>query len=266
MIRFCLLLISLTLLSCNKSQPTYNRDHQADFDTILNAQNMSGVILIYDPQTQTYYSNDFELAKKSILPASTFKIPNTIIALETQVMQSDTTMILWDGQQRAFDIWEKDMTLREAFQASCVPCYQEIARKIGVKNMTAYLSKLGFGDMDVTDQNIDLFWLTGKSNISPMEQISFLERFLTKKLPILDRTRELMLKIFKVEETNDYIFSGKSGLSDSNNGWYVGYLQKGSQTYYFALNANPVDTTKMETFVPGRKEAIYSALKTLQIL
>lgn len=268
-----LFLLSLLILgiSCNSQSgdANYNNDYKASFDSILNSYDLTGSILIYNPQQKDYYSNDFEWANRGFLPASTFKIPNAIIALETSIIKSDTSILRWDGKQRDFDSWERDLTLREAFQASCVPCFQEIARKIGTTQMKTYLNKLHYNNMDVTAENIDSFWLKGNSRISSFEQINFLERFILKKLPILNSTRESMLKIFTIEENNIYKLSGKTGWSyneKDNNGWFVGFLEKDNKIYYFALNAIPKDPNNMEKFTEGRKQAIYDTFKLMKLL
>lgn len=267
-----ILLFSLALcISCasESNEKAYHNDYKTAFNAILDNYDLSGSILIYDPQQQAYYSNDFEWARRDFLPASTFKIPNAIIALEMGIMKSDTSVIKWDGRKRDFESWEKDLTLRDAFQASCVPCFQEVARNIGTASMKTYLNKFHYNNMDVTTENIDSFWLKGKSHISSFEQIDFLERFLTKKLPILNTTRESMLTIFKIEENQTYKLSGKTGWSyneTDNNGWFVGFLEKDHKKYYFALNAIPKDATKMEKFADGRKQAIYDALSVMKLI
>lgn len=271
MYRLLILFCCFSGIACDSpsADSTYKDDYKASFDTILDSYDIRGSILIYDPQQKLYYSNDFDWAKKGFLPASTFKIPNAIIALETSVIKSDTTLLKWDGTPRDFDSWEKDLTLREAFQASCVPCFQEIARKIGTVRMKSYLNKLHYTHMDVKDENLDHFWLKGDSRISCFEQIQFLERFLSKKLPILNSTRKSMLKIFKIEEIEEYKLSGKTGWSYNeidNNGWFVGFLEKDKKTYYFALNAIPNDPSKMEKFAEGRKLAIYDTLRLMKLL
>lgn len=271
MYRLFLLPLLILCISCDSQSgnPNYNDDYKTSFDSILNSYDLTGSILIYNPQQKDYYSNDFDWAKRGFLPASTFKIPNAIIALETSVVKSDTSLLKWDGKERDFDSWERDLTLREAFQASCVPCFQEIARKIGSSQMKTYLNKLHYSDMDVTAENIDSFWLKGNSRISSFEQINFLERFLSKKLPILNSTRESMLKIFSIEENNIYKLSGKTGWSyneKDNNGWFVGFLEKDNKTYFFALNVIPKDPANMEKFADGRKQAIYDAFKLMKLL
>ena len=154
----------------------------AAFQQIIDSSLVKGAVLIYDPQKNTYYSNDFDWAKTGHLPASTFKIPNSIIALETGVVENDSTLFKWDGKKRALAIWEKDMILHEAFHRSCVPCYQEIARKIGVARMKAHLRKFDYGYMLVDSSNLDIFWLEGASRINQFQQIDFLSRFTATKV------------------------------------------------------------------------------------
>ncbi len=110
-----------------------------EFQEILDSTKLDGAILIYDLTNDIYYSNNFDWCKKGKLPASTFKIPNSIIALETGVVKSDSTIFKWNGEPRYLKAWERDITFKEAFYYSCVPCYQEVARKIGVERMKSNL-------------------------------------------------------------------------------------------------------------------------------
>ena len=112
------------------------------FQSIIDSADVKGTVLIFDPQKNTYYSNDFDRCDQGFLPASTYKIPNSIIALETGVVEDDSTLFKWDGEKRAMDIWERDLIFREAFHLSCVPCYQQIARGIGPERMNAHLKKV----------------------------------------------------------------------------------------------------------------------------
>ena len=116
---------------------------------------MEGSVLIYHLNDDKYYSNDFAWCEKGNLPASTFKITNSIIALETGIVENDSTMFYWNGEKRRLKMWERDMPLRDAFHFSCVPCYQEVARGIGQERMNSYLKKLEYGSMKVDSTNID---------------------------------------------------------------------------------------------------------------
>ena len=110
------------------------------FQQLIDSSQLTGTLVFFDPNNDVYYSNDFDRAEHGFLPASTFKIPNSMIALETGVLDTNTIM-QWDGENRRLKQWEKDMDLAEAYRVSCVPCYQWIARNVGVDRMRAYLKK-----------------------------------------------------------------------------------------------------------------------------
>lgn len=150
----------------NRSTHTEREIIIPEFQTIIDSAKLKGSLLIYDLKEDTYYSNNFQWAKKGYLPASTFKIANSIIALETKVVENDSTLFKWNGEERRLTIWEQDLILKEAFYYSCVPCYQEIARNIGTKRMLEYLNKLEYGDIKVDSNTIDMFWLAGESKIN----------------------------------------------------------------------------------------------------
>ncbi|MEM8525322.1 MAG: class D beta-lactamase [Bacteroidota bacterium] len=274
----CFLLCFTLFYACNNSErkeqvadkeATTQYLHQAAFQQILDSAQVKGAILIYDAKKDLYYSNDFDWVKQGRLPASTFKITNSIIALETGVVENDSTLFEWNGELRALSVWEQDMIFRDAFHRSCVPCYQEIARAIGAARMNEYLQKLSYGNMVVDFSNIDLFWLQGNSRISPMEQIDFLQRLYEKQLPISDRTSAIMKKMIVMEETDDYKLSGKTGWAirdGHNNGWFVGYLEKEEQLYFFATNVDPQETFNMDFFPRIRSEVTMKAFEELGIL
>ena len=185
----------------------------SDFDKILDSFQVNGSILIYDNDKNTFYSNDFDWAKNGKLPASTFKIPNSIIAVELGIIENDTTILKWNGEQRKMDIWEKDLSFKDAFRISCVPCYQEIARKIGTIKMKEYLEKFEYKNMIFDSLTIDNFWLEGNSKISQKQQIDFLRKFYFSKFPISDRTIKIVKNIMEIERTENNILSGKTPLS-----------------------------------------------------
>lgn len=236
------------------------------FQLILDSACVTGAILVFNPAKNVYYSNDFAWCESGHLPASTFKIPNSIIALETGVMESDSTLIRWDGEKRRMKGWEQDLVFRDAFHVSCVPCYQDIARKIGVKRMKTYLDSLNYGHMLVDSASIDLFWLEGESKISQFEQIDFLYRFYTSRLPISERTERMMKELMVIEENDTFRLSGKTGWSvrnGNNNGWFVGYLEKEEKLLFFATNINPNREFNMDLFPVIRKEISMEAVKVI---
>lgn len=251
---------------------TSSKVTRSELQLILDAAKVEGVILIYDKQTDTYYSNDFQESLTGVLPASTFKIPHSIIGLELGLLQDEQTVFKWDGKSRRFSIWEKDLSLKAAFQNSCVPCYQSLAKRIGTQKMAAYVSKLKFGEMDINEANIDSFWLAGQSKISPLQQIDFLMRLYEGRLPIAETTRETVKAIMKVGKLNNrHVLSAKTGLAVSDGeqdiGWFVGYVEKTGNPLYFATKISPIDNQmESRSFAPLRKKITLEALAKLHLL
>ncbi len=256
--------------SSKKEDKTTNREIVVPgFQTIIDSANVDGAILIYDLEGDKYYSNDFIWTKNGNLPASTFKITNSIIALETGVVENDSTLFKWNGEKRRLKNWEQNLIFRDAFHFSCVPCYQEIARKIGIKRMNEYLDKLEYGNMKVDSTNIDLFWLEGESRINQFQQIDFLKRFYQSELPISERTEAIMKRMMVIEYNDNYKLSGKTGWSirnGNNNGWFVGYVETQNKTYFFATNVAPKQQFDMNMFPMIRKDVTYKAFEQMRML
>ena len=246
-----------------------NKIVKPEFQSIIDSSDVKGSILIYDLNKDIYYSNDFEWSNKGNLPASTFKIANSIIGLETGVIENDSTIFKWDGEKKWLKNWEQDLILRDAFQYSCVPCYQQVAHKVGAERMNNYVSKLNYGNLKIDSTNIDKFWLEGESRISQMQQIDFLKRFYKNELPISKRTSEVVKSIMLAEEKDQYRLSGKTGLSNDNkvyNGWYVGYIEIPKNTYLFATNLEPPEGFDLNMFIKKRVELTKSAFKMMKVL
>lgn len=275
---YCFTSILILFFSCTdkKTFSDKNQDNIINreivvpgFKTIIDSANVEGAILIYNLEDDKYYSNDFEWTKKGNLPASTFKITNSIIALETGVVENDSTLFKWNGVKRRIKNWEQDLIFRDAFHFSCVPCYQKVARNIGIKRMTEYLEKFEYGNMKVDSANIDLFWLEGESRINQYQQIDFLKRFYKSELPISERTEKVMKRMMVIEENNEYKLSGKTGWSiknEINNGWFIGYIQYKNKSYFFATNVVPKEQFDMNMFPMIRKDVTYEAFEQMKTL
>ncbi|MCP4618617.1 MAG: class D beta-lactamase [Bradyrhizobium sp.] len=175
------------------------------------------------------------------LPASTFKVPNSLIALETGVVADpDKDVFKWDGTTRSIEAWNKDHTLRSAIAASVVPVYQEIARRIGAERMQKYVDLLDYGNHNIGG-GIDQFWLTGDMRIDPMQQVDFLDRLRRGVLPVSKRSQDLVRDILPVVKVGDAVIRYKTGLLGAERGqpslgWMVGWAEKGPQQTVFAMN------------------------------
>lgn len=239
-----LLLTNITNSYCN--QPV----EIAGAKKIFEKYHVNGSILIFDRNKNEYAGYNLTRCNEGFNPASTFKIPNTLIALETGVISMDS-IFHWNGEKRRYPRWEADMNITQAFKVSNVPVYQEIARSIGLERMKEYVHFLHFGEMDINAENLDRFWLEGKSQISHYQQIYFLTKLYNSEFPLKKETMDNVKQIMLLEKTNNYVLRAKTGWSEAGGkdlGWFVGYFEIGNNVYFFATNIEPSDQTDMTQF------------------
>ena len=271
-ILFSKLLILLILIqsSCASKQSEIKEPIQIiskDLQELLDSSKVEGSILIFDTKMSTYYSNNFDWANKGFLPASTFKIANSINALENGIAQDTSTVFYWDGEPKYLKSWEEDMNFYQAYQRSCVPCYQHIARNTGVEKMKTTLKIINYPGMVFDSTSIENFWLEGNSKISQFQQIDFLKRLFNKELPIKEKTYTVMKQIMLLDENPDYTLYGKTGWAQPNDstniGWFVGYAKTADNLYYMATNVQPGEGFNIANFNKLRMGVSLEGLKSL---
>ncbi|WP_425991237.1 penicillin-binding transpeptidase domain-containing protein [Afipia sp. DC4300-2b1] len=206
-----------------------------------------GAFAAFRADDQHVIASDNTRAREAVLPASSFKIANSVIALETGVVADpDKDIFKWDGVTRSIPEWNKDHTMRTAIAASVVPVYQQIARRIGKERMQTYVDAFEYGNRNIGG-GIDRFWLTGDLRISPLEQIAFVDKLRRRTLPVSKRAQDLTADILPVTKAGDSVIRAKTGLIGVDDrtavegvkaslGWLVGWAEKGSAQTVFALN------------------------------
>ncbi|WP_432403339.1 class D beta-lactamase [Wukongibacter sp. M2B1] len=203
-----------------------------------------GAFKLYDVKNDKYiiYNKD-ELTKRTS-PASTFKIMNSLIALQTRVVEDENTLKKWDGKERSIPQWNKDHTLASAVSNSVIWYFQEVARDIGRDKMEKYIKSVGYGNQVIGDK-IDTFWLDASLKISPNEQLEFLKRLYNEDLPFDKENIQTVKKMLINEETEDTIFAGKTGTFEDKGvptvGWYVGYVVSKKKPYIFVTKLEKPD-------------------------
>ena len=237
------LLAATTLLPARSlANVSYQRsEYRDDLSKRFFDLGTTGTFVAYKVDDYLIIASDKVRSGEGRLPASTFKIPNSIIALETGVVgDPDKDVFKWDGVVRGIEAWNRDHTLRSAIAASVVPVYQEIARRIGAERMQKYLDLFGYGNRDIGG-GIDQFWLTGNLRIDPVQQIDFVDRLRRGVLPVSKRSQDLVCDILPVTKVGDSVIRTKSGLlgaerGEPSLGWMVGWAEKGGAHTVFALN------------------------------
>jgi beta-lactamase class D len=201
-------------------------------------QGFRGAFVLYDLNRNRYIRYNAERCAERFIPASTFKIMNSLIGLETGVIPDENYVIQWDGTKYDIPSWNQDHTLKTAIQNSVVWYYQELARRVGKEKMQRYVDAANYGNKDIAGQ-IDTFWLEGGLRISADEQVEFLKRLYQGDLPFSQRSMNIVKVILVLERTESYQLSGKTGSGQRitpHEGWFVGYLESKGNVYFFATN------------------------------
>lgn len=250
-----------------QSQPP-RVEMQPEFGDAFAEADTAGTFAVLDVAGNRMVVSDRERAETGFLPASTFKIVNSLIALETGIAaDADATMFPWDKMVRDFDAWNRDHTLRSAFKASAIPVYQDIARKIGPERMQDYVDKFDYGNRDISG-GIDTFWLEGKLRISAMQQITFLHKLHDGKLPVSARSQEIVRDIMYMEPTEFGALRGKTGAvgitaargSKATMGWLVGWVgHPDKPPYIFAMNIDVREQKQLALRLPIAKALLKRA-------
>ena len=259
----CHLLFALSLVlitSCSVNKANNDDSLKKYFDenkvegcfTMLN--NADGKVTVYNMKYDTMRFS----------PASTFKIFNSLVGLQTGIILDDKMQIKWDGIKRWNNDWNKDMDMTEAFKVSSVPYYQEVARRIGKDTMQQWIDSVGYGNRDISGP-VDSFWLNNTLKISPDEQLGFLKKLYFDQLPFRKSVQQMVRDVMLQENNTAYKLSYKTGWgfdgdiriparagSDGDGmagrgnaiGWLVGWIEENKHVYFFVtfVKAPDADT------------------------
>ena len=254
----------LTLNSCSPNNVKIDNNLKNYFDS----NQVVGTFGLYDNGTGQFTIYNLSRFKDSAyLPASTFKIVNSLIGIESGRISDEKMVIKWDGKTRTFSngdtiaVWNKDLTMEEAFKASSVPYYQEVARRIGKDTMQYWLDSLKYGSKKITTK-IDSFWLDNSMKITADEEMGLVKKLYFGQLPFQKRTQDIVKKVMLQESNANYRLSYKTGWGNLENGkalgWIVGWIEENRHPYFFVLQLEGDKNIKM---VPVRLKLLKSILK-----
>jgi beta-lactamase class D len=228
-------------------------------------QGFTGAFVLYDLNANRYLRYNPQRCAERFLPASTFKIVNALIGLETGVIPDENYVIKWDGTHYDNPAWNQDHTLKTAIQNSVVWYFQELARRMGKEKMQCYIDAVGYGNQDLSGP-IEPFWLHGALRISADEQIALLKRLYQNDLPFSQRSMRIVKEILVLDKARIYQLTGKTGAGQVDAlyiGWFVGYVEEKGNVYFFAANIGgpSADTTGVKA-----KQIAQDILRDLAIM
>ena len=161
----------------------------------------TGTFVMYDPAGDKYIVYNEPQSKKRLSPCSTFKIYNSLIGLETGVLDQEDvyTLFKWNGTQYSFPYWNHDHTLASATRESVVWYFQELAARIGPERMQEYIDKIGYGNKDISG-GLTTFWLGSSLQISALEQVDLLNKLYSGQLPFSAANTAILQKNITLSE------------------------------------------------------------------
>lgn len=232
---FYLILSSLFIISvssCSVNKAKINNDLKKFFDLAK----VDGCFSMFNNATGAVTVYNMKLDTQRFLPASTFKIVNSLIGLETGRITDEKMVIKWDGVKRWNNNWNQDLTMEQAFKYSAVPYYQEVARRIGRDTMKKWIDTLSYGNMNISGP-IDSFWLNNTLKISPDEELGLVKKLYFDQLPFQKRTQQIVKDVMLQENNTLYKLSYKTGYGfdemQNSIGWIVGWIEENQHVYFF---------------------------------
>lgn len=238
---------------------------------------ITGCAVFYNDATHELQVYNKDLCEIQTSPCSTFKIISTLMGLENKVVDVDTTMG-YNGTIYPIETWNKDLTLGEAFSASCVWYYRKLIDKVGPDEVQKYLEQLQYGNKDISEWNgssvnslpeLSGFWLGSSLKISPMEQVAILANIFEGRTAFAKDKIDILKDIMLVESNDMVKIYGKTGTGKdlatgkNNNAWFVGMAETKDDVYYFAIR---LDESKSQDLVSAKaKEIAFSLIENYYI-
>ncbi len=257
-----LVLFAFLLFGCSPNNVTTDNSLKKYFDE-QKAEGCFGLFNNSNGQFTIY--NLARYRDSAYLPASTFKIVNSLIGLQTGVISSDSMVIKWDGVQRDNPAWNRDLSMYQAFRVSAVPYYQEVARRIGRDTLQRWVDSIAYGTK-VIKGPVDSFWLNNTMKITPDEQLGLVKRLYFNQLPFFTTYQDMVKKAMLFEDKPTHRLSYKTGLGRKEDGtlvsWVIGWIEENRHPYFFVLNMESRDPSA--DLINGRMKALRGILEQMQ--
>ncbi len=239
---FC---ISVIAAACSPNNVTEDDSLKKYFDE----NKVTGCFGLFD-NGQGHFTiyNSTRFSDSAYLPASTFKIVNSLIGIETGQVQDSSSMIPWNGVHTSRPQCDSNMTMYSAFRISCPPWYQELARRVGKETMQHWLDTLGYaqryGKFKIAN-NLDTFWLDNSAKVTADEQLGLVKKLYFDQLPFQKRAHRIVRNMMLWEKNTNYSLSYKTGWGSTEKGhalgWIVGWIEENTHPYFFVLQLESAD-------------------------
>lgn len=225
------------------------------------AEYPEGCIAVFDLKNDRWTRHNPDRCQKRFVPASTFKIIHSLIALETGAVDGPNHQMKWDGKIRSIGAWNRDHDLRSAVSRSVVWYFEEIAERVPEERMSSLLAASGYGNHQTSGKQP--FWIHGDLEISADEQVDFLRQLRAGRLPFKETVMDTVKELITLEKTEDWTLFAKTGWAQpegGNIGWFVGWIDTQDNTFFFATN---IQSKSADGFGQARKTITMDVLRRM---
>lgn len=229
---------SCMLFSCSEN----NVHVRNDWGQYFSANNVNGCFMLHDFRRNVFNIFNVQGTQVRHAPFNTFDIMNALAGIETGVI-SDTNLTVSDSAGKPFPDINPNLTMAQAFRQSNESYFSVMAQRIGQEKMDFWLDSVKYGNMD-TNPYQSRFWMNNALQISPDEQMGFMENLYSSKLPFQSRTVRLVKALLLQEKTMNYSLYYQDGFkagASSSEGWITGWLETNERPYFFVLYLHSTD-------------------------
>lgn len=242
-------IIAVMLLALTPMLSTYARE-QNDYQWNISPEKVSlvdlsayfgdyqGSFVLYDSECDTWSISDMDYATLRTSPDSTYKIYDALFGLEEKIITPEASLLTWDGTDYPFEAWNRDQDLYSAMESSVNWYFQKMDEQLGASTIQNYVKEIGYGNESICG-DLSSFWMQSALKISPVEQVELLTDLYNNSFgfhPENIAAVKASICLF----SDDISFYGKTGTGridgEDVNGWFIGFVETGSNTYFFATN------------------------------
>lgn len=203
-----------------------------------------GSFVLYDLKHDTWKIHDKERASLRVAPNSTYKLYSALFGLENNIITPANSLIRWNGESYPFEAWNKDQTLQSAMTSSVNWYFQSIDEQLGSSAVQNYLRNIGYGNEDLSG-DFSSYWMESSLKISPVEQVELLTKLYSNDFGFAPENIKAVKDSIHIASSATGNFYAKTGTGRVNgqdvNGWFIGFIERTDNTYFFATNIHAKD-------------------------
>lgn len=207
-------------------------------------QDYEGSFVLYDQNADYWNIYNKDASSKRVSPDSTYKIYSALFGLESGSITPKDSTISWNHTEYPFASWNQDHSLNSAMSNSVNWYFQALDQKTGMPALQKYIHEIAYGNQDLSS-GISRYWMESSLKISPIEQVEQLSAMYRNDMQFKEENIQAVKNALHISTSSGTSLYGKTGTGDVDNknvnGWFIGFLEKDGNTFFFATNIQGAD-------------------------